>query len=113
MNNKIANYGKCDYISREAVLARRHGCVRDCSSCDFARDGDSWCQGKLFVVDVLSIPAADVQPANNNDKLMKLLHEHVEPLAKIVFNPDDGFSLWNRIEYCLNYAFDVIPGDIK
>ena len=50
-----------DYISREALLKRRHGCNRNCSVCDFATDGDSWCEGELFVVDALAIPAADVR----------------------------------------------------
>ena len=52
--------GMSDFISREALLKKRHGCDRNCSVCDFATDGDSWCNGELFVVDVLAIPAADV-----------------------------------------------------
>lgn len=34
----------------------------DCSTCDFAADGDSWCNGELFVVDLMRVPAADVKP---------------------------------------------------
>ena len=49
-----------EYIERNLLIKRRHGCNRKCSECDFAQDGDSWCQGELFVVDVLAIPAADV-----------------------------------------------------
>ncbi len=49
-----------DYIPRDALLRERHSCTRDCAACDFATDGDSWCKGELFVVDVLRIPAADV-----------------------------------------------------
>ena len=49
-----------DYIDREALIKKRHGCYKDCSACDFAQDGDSWCNGELFAVDVLSAPAADV-----------------------------------------------------
>ena len=51
-----------DYISRADLIKQRHGCKRDCGSCDFARDGDSWCEGELFITDVLAIPAADVRP---------------------------------------------------
>lgn len=51
-----------DYISREAAMKKRHGCNRDCSTCDFAIEGDSWCQGDVFVVDILRVPAADVRP---------------------------------------------------
>ena len=50
------------YINRDKLIKRRHGCNRDCSKCDFAEDGDSWCEGELFVVDVLRQPAADVRP---------------------------------------------------
>ena len=49
-----------DYIKREDVMKRRHGCDRDCKSCDFFTDGDSWCQGEIFVVDLLCVPSADV-----------------------------------------------------
>ena len=48
------------YIKREDVMKRRHGCDRDCKSCDFFTDGDSWCQGEIFVVDLLCVPSADV-----------------------------------------------------
>lgn len=51
-----------DFISREAAIKMRHACKKDCSTCDFAIEGDSWCQGELFVVDILRIPAADVRP---------------------------------------------------
>ena len=53
---------KNDFISREAAIQKRHGCNMDCSICDFAADGDSWCNGELFVVDLMRVPAADVQP---------------------------------------------------
>lgn len=49
-----------EYINREALIKERHTCKRDCTTCDFAIDGDSWCEGELFVVDVLRAPAADV-----------------------------------------------------
>lgn len=49
-----------EYISREAAIRMRHGCNNDCHKCDFAEEGDSWCQGELFVVDILRLPAADV-----------------------------------------------------
>ena len=50
-----------EYIDREALIKGRHACKRDCATCDFAVDGDSWCEGELFVVDVLRAPAADVR----------------------------------------------------
>lgn len=51
-----------DYIEREALLKHRHGCDRQCKDCDFAIEGDSWCMGELFAVDVLRLPTADVRP---------------------------------------------------
>ena len=51
-----------EYIKRSDVIKARHACDRDCKSCDFAQDGDSWCMGELFVVDVINVPAADVRP---------------------------------------------------
>ena len=49
------------YIDRDALISKKHGCDRkDCSNCDFFTDGDSWCQGEIFVIDVLNAPAADV-----------------------------------------------------
>lgn len=53
-----------EYIDREALIKIRHGCDRrrKCEECDFAQEGDSWCNGELFVVDVLRQPAADVKP---------------------------------------------------
>ena len=40
-------------------LVKKSRCKRDCSECDFARDGDSWCKGELFVVDILRAPTVD------------------------------------------------------
>ena len=54
------------YIDSDVLLSEKHGCNRkDCSNCDFFTDGDSWCQGKLFAVDVLNAPAADVVERKN------------------------------------------------
>lgn len=52
-----------EYIEREAAIkARNRSCKRNCAECDFAIEGDSWCEGEVFVVDLLRIPAADVVP---------------------------------------------------
>lgn len=51
-----------DYISREAAIKYNNTCKRDCATCDFAIEGDSWCNGEIFVVNILGIPAADVAP---------------------------------------------------
>ena len=51
-----------DYIKRIDAVKARHGCDGKCSDCDFAEDGDSWCNGEVFVVDLLRVPAADVAP---------------------------------------------------
>lgn len=52
-----------DYIKRsDAIKARGMSCTRDCSDCDFARDGDSWCEGEVFVTSLLQVPVADVRP---------------------------------------------------
>ena len=52
-----------EYIERDAAIkARGHSYDRKCAECDFAIEGDSWCKGKVFVVDLLRIPAADVRP---------------------------------------------------
>lgn len=58
---------KNDFISREAAIQKRHGCNMDCSICDFAADGDSWCNGELFVVDLMRVPAADVLTIPDGD----------------------------------------------
>ena len=50
------------YISANELFKRRQGCKNNCKSCDFWIDGDSWCSGQLFVVDLLHVPAADVRP---------------------------------------------------
>jgi len=50
-----------EYIDRNELIKMRHGCYKDCATCDFAQDGDSWCSGELYVVDVLRAPAADVR----------------------------------------------------
>ena len=52
--------GMSDYISRDAAIKARHNCNKDCATCDFAIEGDSWCQGEIWAVDILRIPAADV-----------------------------------------------------
>jgi hypothetical protein len=52
-----------EYIKRaDAIKARGRSCDRKCAECDFAIDGDSWCEGEVFVVDLLRIPEADVRP---------------------------------------------------
>ena len=50
-----------EYISREELLKRRYGCGEDCTSCAFVSDGDSWCRGRLYIVNVLREKAADVR----------------------------------------------------
>ena len=55
-----------EYISRrEAIKARKRSCNKNCLECDFAIEGDSWCNGEVFVVDLLRIHAADVVPASD------------------------------------------------
>ena len=55
-----------EYIEREAAIkARNRSCKRNCAECDFAIEGDSWCEGEVFVVDLLRIPAADVAPVRH------------------------------------------------
>ena len=51
-----------EYIDREAVIKARRNCNRNCENCDFAIEGDSWCNGEVWVVDILRIPSADVRP---------------------------------------------------
>ena len=51
-----------EYIDREAVMKARHNCKRNCQECDFAIDDDSWCEGEVWITDILRIPAADVRP---------------------------------------------------
>lgn len=52
-----------EYIERDAAIkARNRSCEKNCKECDFAIDGDSWCEGEVFVVSLLRIPAADVRP---------------------------------------------------
>lgn len=71
-----------EYIKRDWLMKERHGCNRKCAECDFAQDGDSWCEGELFIVDVLRAPAADV---------VEVVH------ASWVWNPDGmdwGIGAW-------------------
>ena len=43
-----------EYISRrDAIKARRRSCDKNCLECDFSIEGDSWCEGEVFVVDLL------------------------------------------------------------
>lgn len=82
---------KNDFISREAAIQKRHGCNMDCSTCDFAADGDSWCNGELFVVDLMCVPAVDVKPIVKAEWLSRMdgtgicsnCHrlDHIDPLA--------------------------------
>ncbi len=52
-----------EYIGRrDAIKARKRSCNKNCLECDFAIEGDSWCEGEVFVVDLLRIPPADVRP---------------------------------------------------
>ena len=60
-----------DYIKREDALKRRHGCDGDCKTCNFFTDGDSWCEGDVFVLDLLSIPAADVVEQKHGNWILK------------------------------------------
>ena len=65
-----------EYISRrDAIKARKHSCDKNCLECDFAIEGDSWCNGEVFVVDLLRIPAADVV---KRDCFNRLLAENDE-----------------------------------
>ena len=64
------------YINRDKLIKRRNGCNRDCSKCDFVEDGDSWCEGELYVIDVLRQPAADVRPVVRGHKVT-----HNRPIA--------------------------------
>ncbi len=54
------NLGLNDYIKRLDVLKCRNGCYRNCAKCEWAIDRDSQCEGEIFVVNVLEIPAADI-----------------------------------------------------
>lgn len=51
-----------EYIKREDVINRVRNCSKDCASCDFAEQGDSWCAGEVWGVDILRIQPADVRP---------------------------------------------------
>ena len=51
-----------EYISRrEAIKARKRSCDKNYRECDFAIEGDSWCEVEVFVVDIIRIPPADVR----------------------------------------------------
>ena len=65
-----------DYISREAALKLRTGCNRDCETCGFAVELDSWCRGEVFVVNLLGLPAADVRPVVRGEWTTKRTLEH-------------------------------------
>jgi hypothetical protein len=69
----------------------------DCSTCDFAADGDSWCNGELFVVDLMCVPAADVRP---------VVRAHWENTGSDTWKCSScgyGIMPWNvGVNYCSN-----------
>lgn len=88
-----------EYINRDTLLSKKHGCNRkDCSNCDFFTGNDSWCEGELFIVDVLNAPAADVVEVvrckdcfNRTKSGMCIQWSRYE---KIVNTPDYAFCSW-------------------
>lgn len=60
-----------EYIEREKAIKARHGCEKKCAKCDFAIEDDSWCQGEVFVVDLLRAPSADVAPVRHGRWIFK------------------------------------------
>lgn len=42
-----------NYVDINLLIKKRHGCDRTCCDCDFYKDGDSWCQGEIYFIDIL------------------------------------------------------------
>ena len=78
-----------EYISREAAIKYNNTCKRDCATCDFAIEGDSWCKGEIFVVNILEIPAADVAP---------VIHAHWRDLQE---KPDEYGNHLYECSHCM------------
>ena len=78
-----------EYISRrEAIKARKRSCNRNCLECDFAIEGDSWCNGEVFVVDLLRIPPADVRPVVHGKWIFDVEPESVIRVIKQIHATD-------------------------
>ena len=90
-----------EYIDREVLLKRRHGCKNDCSTCDFFLEEDSWCSGEVYVLDILRIPAADVQPVVHGEWKPIVYHDNFQ---KCGYWCSICGEEWNGIEtdYCPN-----------
>lgn len=61
-----------------------------------------------------AIEPADVFTAKEKAELIKLLKIHVKPVAKLVLD-ENYYSLWSRIEFCLNASIcaDMRPEQRK
>ena len=91
-----------DYIKREDVIKRRHGCQDDCQTCDFAVEHDSWCSGNVFVVDIIDIPAADV---------LERKRGHWDDYDKVYFRScsECGFLFPSALLIMENFDFNFCP----
>jgi len=94
-----------DFISRDEIIRKRHGCKKNCASCDFAIDGDSWCQGELFIIDVLKAPAADVRPVVRGKWLDTETAGIKETVCSVCFHTG-----WHHLNYCPNCGADMRDG---
>lgn len=92
-----------EYIDREAVMKARHNCKRNCKECDFAIDGDSWCEGEVWIVDILRIHTADVVERKRGKWIVKY------PLTTcpVCFNT---FDIVGAMNFCPNCGADMREG---
>lgn len=97
-----------DYISREAVLAFAKDIVFR------YEDGTTYKHRCIDPQCIREIPPADVFTAKEKAELIKLLKIHVKPVAKVVLD-ENYYSLWSRIEFCLNASIcaDMRPEQRK
>lgn len=42
-----------NYVDIDLLIKKRHGCDRTCCDCGFYKDGDSWCEGEIYFIDIL------------------------------------------------------------
>lgn len=80
------------YVVLKDLIQARHGCKNNCGACDFAQDGDSWCQGELFVVDALRL-------AKCADDILTVRHGKWEKIDEYI---DDApkWECWRRCSVC-------------
>ena len=87
---EMAGYVKKTDIIKLAKCGWNDG---DCTACDFATEGNSWCEGQVYVVNVLAIPSADVVPVKRGKWI-----DHIE--EDYIGNGEYGYIVLPKCSVC-------------